>query len=98
MGVTHHSRAKAGATATVDVNAAVTYYRQALEVRTPEAVPQEWALTTFSLLQALVDGGRWPAAMECGRALEQFGPRWAAWPAQEAAVASALAKAQHALV
>jgi len=97
MGVTHHSRIKAGATGTVNVDAAVACFRRAIEVRTPEAAPQEWALTAFFLLQALIDGQRWSEAVECGRALEQFGPRWAAWPAQQAAVVSALARTEHAL-
>ena len=97
MGVTHHNRLKASATGTVDVDAAISCFRQTLEVRTPEAAPQEWALTTLSLLQALIDGQRWSEAVECGRALEQFGPRWAVWPAQQEAVANALATAEHAL-
>jgi len=97
IGVTHHGGHGVGATEPADIYAAIACFRQALEVRTPETTPQEWALTTFSLLQALVDGEHWSAAVECGRALEVFGPRWVAWPTQEAAVASAVAKAEHAL-
>ena len=97
MGVTHHGRHGGGATGVADVESAVTCYRRALEVRTPQAAPQQWALTKFYLLLALVDGKRWTAAEECGRALERFGPRWAAWPAQQAAVVGAVAEAERAL-
>ena len=97
IGVMHHGRYEGSATAAVDLDAAVACYRLALEVRTSEAAPQEWALTSFSLLMAFVDGERWSAAVECGQALERFGPRWAAWPAQHAAVTSAIAEAKRVL-
>jgi len=97
MGVMHHGRHKAGATGAAGVDAAVACFYRALEARTPEAAPQDWALTTFSLMQALLDGKRWSAVVDRGRALERFGPRWASWTAQKAAVACAVAEAEHAL-
>ena len=97
IGATHHGRHGGGATGPADIDAAIACFRRALEVRTPEATPQEWALTSFSLLQALIDGERWSAAVECGRALERFGSRWTAWPAQQTAVVRAIADAERAL-
>ena len=97
IGVMHHGRYEGSATAAVDLDAAVACYRLALEVRTSDAAPQDWALTSFFLLMAFVDGERWSAAAECGLALERFGPRWTAWPAQHAAVASAVAEARRVL-
>ena len=98
MGVMHHCRHKAGATGAAGVDAAVTCFYRALEARTPEAAPQDWALTTFCLMQTLVDGERWSAAVDCGRALERFGSCWALWPAHQAAVACAVARAERAPV
>ena len=97
LGITHYGRHGGGATRPADVDAATACFRRALEVRTPEATPQEWALTTFSLMQALADGKRWSAAVECGRALERFGPRWAQWTAHQAVVVGVVAEAERTL-
>ena len=97
VGVTRYGRRGGDATWAADEEAAVACYRRALEVYTPEAAPQEWALATFSLLQAHVDGELWSSVVQCGRALERLGLRWAEWPARQAAVAGAVARAEGAL-
>jgi len=97
MGVMHHCHHKTGGTGAAGVDVAVACFHRALEARTPEAAPQDWALTTFCLMQTLVDGERWSAAVDRGRALERFRSRWALWPAHEAAVVGAVARAERAL-
>jgi len=64
MGVMHHGRHGEGAMGAADVSVAVACYSRALKVYTPEAAPQQWMDANCSLLQALVDGGSWSAAVE----------------------------------
>ena len=64
MGVMHHGRHEEGAMGAADVSVAVACYSRALKVYTPEAAPQQWMDANCSLLQALVDGGSWSAAVE----------------------------------